>query len=167
MNFNTACNHFTRSLAFVLSLFSNFKEAFFSKSCRKTQYYGAVPIDKTFRPAIYTDFPDLPAKRANSLRVSEVNECFAKRKKETERKRGTERQLYPPLSSNTIIPVPHAGPTFAVPTLGVPWSFFFFVSSVGRLRVCNPAIYRGPHATLILGLQNASWRNRTEPNGQV
>lgn len=73
----------------------------------------------------------------------------------------------------TIAPVPasttiHApcGPAFAVPTLGVPWSFFFFVSSVGRLRVCNPAIV-GPHATLILGLRNASWRNRTRPNGQV
>jgi len=78
------------------------------------------------------------------------------------------------MNISTIAPVPasttiHAscGPAFAVPTLGVPWSFFFFVSSVGRLRVCNPAIYRGPHATLILGLRNASWWNRTRPNGQV
>lgn len=62
----------------------------------------------------------------------------------------------------------HVGQSLPFPHLSVPWSFFFFVSSVGRLRVCNPAIYRGPHATLILGLRNASWRNRPKgPNGRV
>lgn len=60
------------------------------------------------------------------------------------------------------------GPIFVVPTLECSVVILLLRFFVGRLRVCNPAIYRGPHATLILGLRNASWRNRPKgPNGQV
>jgi len=42
-----------------------------------------------------------------------------------------------------------------------------FFHPPARPRLWNPAIYRGPHATLILGLRNASWQNRTGPSGQL